>query len=128
MIVMDSSGWVEIFGGGPRESVFRDRVKGADRIIVPAIVHYEVYRALERKAGSARADQVASYLRSLEVVSLDAGLAEKAARVAAQLKLAAADAIVYATAQELAATVVTGDADFATLKGVDYIPLAEIPE
>jgi predicted nucleic acid-binding protein len=123
VILMDSSGWIEIVGRGARKDAFLAAIEHADETVVPTIVVREVYRAVETSAGRARADQMARYLAKLRVVPLDLDLAISAARAGKELKLALADSIIYATAQALGARIVTGDADFAALPNVDFIPV-----
>ena len=123
MILMDSSGWVEIAGAGPRAPAFLDALGQSEDTVVPTVVVREVYRAVELQAGRDQADLIARYLAKLQVVPLDFDLAVGAARLARELGLALADSIIYATAQATGATVVTGDADFAELPQVMYIPL-----
>ncbi|MCE5239912.1 PIN domain-containing protein [bacterium] len=125
MILMDSSGWIELAGRGPRYESFAEMLRGADVVVVPTVVVREVYRAVELSAGRARADQVSRYIASFHVVSLDLDLAISAARCAHDMKLALADSIIYATAQACGARIVTGDADFAALPGVDFIPVEQ---
>lgn len=122
MILMDSSGWVEIVGDGPRKAAFLEAVAKADQVLVPTIVVREVYRAVDRQAGLTRAQQVLRYLSSLEIVPLDLELAVRAAEAAREFRLALADSVVYATAIAAGARLVTGDGDFAALPDVEYIP------
>lgn len=120
---MDSSGWVEIAGQGPRAQALVDALRQSEHTVVPTIVVREVYRAVEHRAGRDQADLMARYLATMQVVPLDYDLAVNAARLACELGLALADSIIYATAEATGATIVTGDADFAALPLVTYIPL-----
>ncbi len=63
----------------------------------------------------------AGRLNATQVVALTESIAFLAADVSLQHGLAMADAIVYATAQDQKAEVVTGDADLKDLLGVVYI-------
>lgn len=125
MIVMDSSGWIEIAGDGPRADAFSEALEQADHVVVPTIVVREVYRAIEVATGRRQADQTARYLARFEVLPLDFDTAVAAARLGKDLKLALADSIIYATARRLGARVVTGDGDFAALPNVDFIPVEQ---
>jgi len=123
MIVMDSSGWVEIVRGGARDSLFREQLETADLVIVPALVLYEVYRVIERQRSEAEADRVVAHLQSHTVVDLTGDLAIRAARLGREHGLALGDAVVYTTAREFGATLVTGDNHFARLPDVKYVAL-----
>jgi predicted nucleic acid-binding protein len=121
MIVMDSSGWVEMFTSRPRWEEFARRRDEADGVIVPTVVLYEVYKIMCREMPAALAREMAGELRSHHLVPLDADLAIDAAEYSLTHRLPMADAIVYATAQALGATLVTGDVHFDGLPGVEYI-------
>ncbi|MCE5239985.1 type II toxin-antitoxin system VapC family toxin [bacterium] len=123
MIVMDSSGWVEIVAGGPRQHSFMDTISGEDGVFVPTLVLYEVYRYVERERGEDEADRIAAHLRSHTVVELSDEIALAAARLGKRHHLATADAVIYATAHHLGATLVTGDRHFAEVADVMYIPV-----
>mgnify|MGYP001156268641 CR=1 FL=1 len=75
-----------------------------------------------REVSEAAAATVATRMKEAFVIYLSEQLAMEAAEVSLEHKLAMADAIVYATAQMLEATLVTSDEDFADLPGVTYIP------
>jgi len=80
-------------------------------------------RIIERQSDEAGAERIASHLRSHTVVDLTDDLAVAAAKVGKQHGLATADAVVYATAADWGATLVTGDAHFAELPNVKYMPV-----
>lgn len=121
MTVVDSSGWIEIFTGGRLASKFRQRLEGAEALVVPTIVLYEVYRVIRREASEEEADEAAAYLRGLTLIPLDDRLALEAADYSLRHKLSLADAVVYATAQAHHATLVTSDEHFQGLPGVEYV-------
>ena len=121
MIVLDSCGWVEIFTQGPNWAEFKRRVEEADRVLVPAVVLYEVYKIMRRELPVHLADEIAGELRSHTILPLSDRLAVEAAEYSLQHRLAMGDAMVYATARAHEATVVTCDADLSGLPGVDYL-------
>lgn len=122
MILLDSSGWLEMFKGGPNRDQFADRVAAATHILVPTIVMQEVYRVMLRDTDEVRARTAAGMLHDQLVIGLDENTALRSARLGLQYRLPSADAIVYATAQLQDATVVTSDAHFEGLPGVEYYP------
>ena len=120
MTIVDSSGWIEHLTDGPLAHVYEEHLAAPD-LLVPTIVMYEVYRFMRREVSEGWAIIVAGRMRAARVVSLDDQLALKAADFSVQHGLAMADAVIYATARDCEATLVTGDADFAGLPGVEYI-------
>jgi len=121
VILIDSSGWIDIFTEGPRYERYLEWAERDEEIIVPTIVIYEVYKIIRRQRPEAEADLAASRLREYTVIPLDDTIALEAADYNLRLGLGMADAIVYATAQHHDATLVTGDSDFADVAGVEYI-------
>lgn len=125
MIVMDSCAWVEIFTAGPNWAELKRRVEEAERVLVPSVVLYEVYKLMCRELSPELANEVAGELRGHTSVPLSDDLAIAAAGYSLQHRLAMADAMVYATACAHDATLVTCDADLSGLDGVDYVAVAK---
>ena len=119
--LMDSSGWIEFFIGGPRAERYSSYLTPSSQIITPTIVLYEVYKKIKRERGEETAILFAGRLNETQVVPLTESIAFLAADLSLRHSLAMADAIVYATAQDQGAKVVTGDADLKDLPGVIYI-------
>ena len=122
MRVVDTSAWIKWLVGGALGrklgKVFPDR----EQCVVPTMVQLELSKWLVREMGEDRADQVIAYTQKCVVVPLDTRIALLAAELHRQYKLATADAIVYATAQEQGADLLTCDAHFGKLPGVVYFP------
>ena len=116
--VVDSSAWLEYLAGGAEAGRFAKAIEDSKRLIVPAIVLYEVFKKVLRERGEQSALQVAGAMHAGKVVPVDAALALDAARYA----LPMADSMIYATAQRHGAIVWTQDADFTGLPGVKYFP------
>ena len=121
MRVVDTSAWIEWL----IDSTLRVRLVGEmpDRIqcIVPTMVQLELAKWLTRERGEEVADQVLAYTQKCVVANLDTRIALRAADLHRQYKLATADAVVYATAQEMGADLLTCDAHFEGLPGVAYV-------
>jgi len=120
-VLVDSSGWVEFLGDGPLADKFAPFFEREERLIVPSIVLYEVYKKLMSAQGSSAADRFLSAALRARVVPLDERLALLAARMSLDRRLAMADAIIYATAQVAGALLVTSDTHFKGLPGVTVI-------
>lgn len=62
-----------------------------------------------------------SQIRATQIIPLPESLALLAADVSLEYGLAMADAVVYATARDQDARLVTSDADFKTIPAVEYV-------
>ncbi len=120
-VLLDSSGWVEFFTGGPLANRYAAYLAPRYQLITPTIVLYEVYKKIKRERGEETALLFAGRLNATQVIPLTESIAFLAADLSLRHGLAMADAIVYATAKDQGAEVVTGDADLKELPGVVYV-------
>jgi predicted nucleic acid-binding protein len=120
-VLLDSSGWIEFFTGGPLAERYAAYLTPRYKVITPTIVLYEVYKKIKRERGEETAILFAGRLHATHVVHLTESIAYLAADVSLRHGLAMADAIVYATGKDQEAEVVTGDADLKDLPGVIYV-------
>jgi predicted nucleic acid-binding protein len=118
--LVDSSGWIEFFTGGPLTARFEPFLADETEVVTPTIVLYEVYKLVRRERGVDDAARAAAALQRTSVVPLTGFIALTAAELSLDLGLAMADAIVYATARLHDINVVTSDEDFEHLPGVTY--------
>lgn len=121
MNVVDSSTWLEYFSNGPNAHHFASAVEQVERLIVPSISLYEVFKRMSREQGTAAAFAAAGLMYQGEVVPLNGILAVDAAYLSKHLALPMADSIILATANAHGATLWTQDKDFAAIEGVKYI-------
>jgi predicted nucleic acid-binding protein len=121
LYLVDSSGWVEFMGDGPRAEKFAPYFEREERLLVSAIVLYEVYKKLLSVHGSSSADRFLSAALRARVVPIDERLALLAARISLDRRLAMADAMIYATALVAGARLITSDAHFQGLAEVTFI-------
>ena len=91
-----------------------------NRWVVPTIVQYELARWAARELPQASAAAAVAFSTQLVVKPLDTRLATKAADYGHRHKLALADSLIYATAMDAGAGLLTCDAHFAKLPGVVY--------
>jgi toxin FitB len=110
LFLVDSSGWIEFLGDGPLADRFARYFESEERLVVPVIVLYEVYKKLISVRSSAAADRFLSAALRARIVSIDERLAVLAARLSLDHRLAMADAMIYATALVTGAHLVTADA------------------
>ena len=128
MKIVDSSGWVEYLTRGPLFDHYREHTSDPASLITPTIILYEVYKRVLRQAGSKSAEDAAGMLLKTQVIPLDQSTALFAAELSVKHRLAMADAIIYATAHDHTATLVTSDKRFEGLPGVLFIPLPQQEE
>jgi len=120
MRVVDTSAWIEWLLGTALGKRLEPELPSNDEWIVPTIVQYELMRASIRALSKAQADAALAFSKKLAVRQLDKDLAVEAADYAARHSLAMADAVIYATAMNAGADLLTCDAHFANLPGVVY--------
>jgi len=115
LFLVDSSSWIEFLSDGPLADRFAPYFEREERLIVPAIVLYEVYKKLLSVGGSSPSDRFLSAALRARVVPIDERLALLATRISLDRRLAMADAMIYATALVAGARLVTSDAHFQGL-------------
>lgn len=120
--VVDTSAWIEWLVGSDLGKRLGKSFPARDSCLVPTIVQLELSKWLMREAGEEQADQVIAYTQKCEVIALDTRIALLAAELHREHGLATADAIVYATAREQGAELLTCDAHFKDLPGVVLFP------
>ena len=108
--------------GGPNADAFGAAIEDVDRLIVPTICLYEVYRRFRSQRDEPAALDVIGTMMEGRVVDLDSALALTSARLGLEHRLHLADSVIYATARAFDATLWTQDADFEGLEGVRYFP------
>ena len=119
-IVVDSSVWIDVVIRAPGWQRFSPLLAKNGEVLVPSVVLAEVGKWFLRREGVGPAGKVLAHLMRHDVVSLDAELAVRVARVAVEHGLSLADSIIYATAVHSGSDLITMDADFEGLPGVQY--------
>lgn len=122
MVLVDTSAWIEWLIGSPTGEALSARLPQHSDWLVPTMVQLELAKWLTREVGEDKADQVIAFTQVCQVVPLDTEVALAAADVCRTHKLATADAIIFATARARGATLLTCDAHFEGLPGVDFMP------
>jgi predicted nucleic acid-binding protein len=121
MNVVDSSGWLEYFAGGPNANFFAPAIEDLAQLLVSTINLYEVAKRIEQQYDKATAVDFLQAMRMGRIVSLDETIALQAADLSLHYKLPMADSMILATAHIYGATLWTQDAHFATIAGVQYV-------
>ncbi len=122
MVLVDTSAWIEWLIGSPTGEALSERLPQQSDWLVPTMVQLELAKWLTREVGEDKADQVIAFTQVCQVVPLDTEIALAAADACRTHKLATADAIIFATARARGATLLTCDAHFEGLPGVDFMP------
>ena len=120
MKLVDTCVWAEILRGTPTGRVLKPLLPPLGQLVVSTMVVYELAKWLARNVEPERADQAMVTLLNAHVVEPTANIALQAAQLSAEYKLHALDALIYATALEHDAQLVTCDAHFKDLPQVDY--------
>lgn len=120
MNVVDSSAWLEYFANGPNASFFAKPIEQIDKLIVPSLSLFEVFKRVLQQRDENNALQAVMVMQQGVVVDLDASLALSAARLSIEHKLPLADSVILATAREYDAILWTQDTDFKGLEKVQY--------
>lgn len=121
MVLVDTSAWIEWLIGSATADRLSAHLPQQSGWLVPTMVQLELAKWLTRELGEDKADQVIAFTQVCQVVPLDTEIALAAAEACRSYKLATADAIIFATARARGATLLTCDAHFDGLPGVNFI-------
>ena len=121
MNVVDSSGWLEYFAGGPNSDFFASPLGAPAELLVPSITIYEVFKRVLVQRGEGDALQAVALMQQGCVLDLSASAALAAARLSVEATLPMADAIILSAARLHGATFWTQDAHFEGMTGVEYV-------
>ena len=124
MRLVDTSAWIEWLMDTPTGKAVGPLIPAQGDWLTPTIVQLELAKWLTRELSEDKADQVIAFSQMCRVAPLDTKIALAAAELSARLKLATADAIIYATALEHYADLLTCDAHFQGMAGVRYVAKA----
>src|SRR5258708_15801971 len=97
--VVDSSGWVEYLGSGPKADSFAKYLENPETLLLPTVVVYEVYKKMLREGTHEQAERFLSTpfgFQEREIV-LDVSLAALAAPRTFTSNFPIANATIYAT-------------------------------
>lgn len=124
MRVIDSSAWIEWILDSPTGRQLSDQIPAPGDCIIPTIVQLELSKWLLREQNEDALNNFIAYTMLCKIVPLDTAIARRAAEICMQHKFATADAIIYATALQHDADVLTCDAHFKGLENVIFLPKA----
>jgi toxin FitB len=120
MNIVDSSGWLEYFSGGPNSDKFEIPLKDTASLIIPVITIYEVFKVILREAGENEALQVIASMQKGSIIDLTTSIAMDASRISLKYNLPMADSIIFSTGQLYGCVIWTQDSDFENLPNVKF--------
>ena len=119
--VIDTSAWIEWLIDSSIGKRLARVLSDREHCLVPTIVQLELSKWLRREIGEDEADQMIAYTQKCVIAPLDTSIALLAAELHSEHKLATADSVIYATARQHGAGLMTCDAHFKGLPGVTLL-------
>ena len=120
MKLADTCVWIEALSDTATGQAYKKLLAEPQKLLVSTMVVYELRQWLARNMDGEAADEFMLLVLTAEVVAPESSIGLHAAELAVTHKLHALDALIYATALEHNAELVTCDAHFKGLPGVDY--------
>ncbi len=120
MILVDTCGWIEWLTDGILANKYEPYMQDIESIIVPTSVQFELYKWASRIKNKQEALKVIALTEQGKVIPLTTSISLLAGDLALEYKLSFADAIIYATAQNEQAELITSDDHFLNLPKVIY--------
>jgi toxin FitB len=123
VISVDSYGWIERFGGGPKQAQYNRVIDavGPTEILTSTVTVYEVYKKAKALRGEHVALENVAALGHTRLVPVDQEIALAAADFSLEHGLHFSDALIYATARRHSAVLYTSDPALEGLPGVTFI-------
>jgi predicted nucleic acid-binding protein len=118
--VVDTCGWIEWLTDGVLAERFAPYLEPLEVVYVPTSVQFELYKWVKRESSEEKALEVIALTEQGIVTPLNTATSLAAADFSANYKLSFADAIIYATAQQMSVTLITSDDHFEGLPDVEY--------
>ncbi len=120
MNLIDTSGWLEYFFGGPNAAYFTPPIEDIDHLVVPVICLYEVFKKINVIGNEAQALQAVAHMKQGRIVDLTEDIALSAALISIKQKLPMADSMIFATALAHGAILWTQDDHFKGQRHVNH--------
>jgi predicted nucleic acid-binding protein len=112
MNIVDSSGWLEYFSGGPNAEYYSSLLEDPSSLIVPVITIHEVFKVVLRKTNENEALQAMAAMQKGQVKDITSNIAMIAAKISLQHQHPMAGSLILATANVYQCTLWTQDTDF----------------
>jgi predicted nucleic acid-binding protein len=121
MHLVDTSAWIDWLMDSPTGRRAGAEFPAPNKWLVPTMVQLERSKWLAREIGEDRADEVLAFTQTCQVLPMDTRIANCAAELCRAHPLSMGDAVIYATARDHGAELLTCDAHFGGLAGVIFI-------
>ncbi len=125
MRVVDTSAWIECLAGTKTGALVAPELPDRESWLVPTVVQLELAKWAMREGGATSRTQVLAFSVKRQVIDLNTKIALRAAEIWREHKLSTADAIIYATALEHNADLLTCDTHFEGLERVVMVGKSE---
>jgi predicted nucleic acid-binding protein len=121
-VLIDSWAWVEYWKGGKYARAAATYIEADEEAVASTINLAEVFFWILKYYGEETAmRKISTMEKRCHMIPVEKRIAIEAAKARKQHSLALADSLVYATAQEVGAKVVTGDPDLRDLEGTIFL-------
>jgi predicted nucleic acid-binding protein len=122
-ILIDSSIWIEYFSGGSKAKGLEKIFRPPNKIILPSVVTYEVYKKIQAEKGEAFAVLLLAQMERLSssIIPINQALAVQAADISLRHKIPMADSMIYSVALFSESTVITMDSHFKGLPACQLV-------
>ncbi|MBX3721027.1 MAG: type II toxin-antitoxin system VapC family toxin [Turneriella sp.] len=107
MNVVDSSAWLEYLAGTKNGELFSKQIENTDKLVVPVITIYEVFKKILTESNEENALKIAAHMKLGKVIEVNLSISLEAAKFGKQLKLPMTDALICATARQHDCTIWT---------------------
>ncbi len=125
-VLVDTCGWIEWLVDGPLADRFAPHLRALEEVVVPTAIQFELYKWVKRERDEATALEIVGLTEQCHVAPLDTAIALSAADLGLTHNLSFADALIYATARQHGAVLVTADSHFEGLPEVEYYPKPDV--
>jgi len=120
--LIDSWAWIEYWKGGKFAKEAARYIEGSEEAVVSTVNLSEIYYWILRYYDEGTASKkLTSVEKRCHLMPVEKNTAIEAARARKRHSLAFADSLVYATAKEAEAQLVTGDPDLRNLAGTVFL-------
>lgn len=121
-VLLDSWTWIEYWKGGPHARAAAVHIEGDEEAVTSTVNLAEVYFWILKYYDEDTAVRKASTMeKRCLLIPVERRIAVEAAKARKQHGLALVDSLVYATAEEVGAKLVTGDPDLRDLEGTIFL-------
>ena len=120
MKLVDTCIWIEVTSDTATGQAYKHLLNEPHKLMISTMVVYELRKWLARHMESEAADELMTLVLTAHVVEPTSTIVLQAAELSRAHKLHAMDALIYATALEHNAELVTCDAHFKDLPQVGY--------